>query len=86
MPPEHIAHEFDKRRERGGSEEAILPRVVECVCWKRMEETGIYLPPPSRTIVPADECRRRDGTLRSQMDTTNKAARGETECHFQGWN
>ena len=38
MPPEHIAHEFDERRERGGSEEAILPRVVDRVCWKRMEE------------------------------------------------
>ena len=86
VPPEHIAHEFDERRERGGSEEAILPRVVERVCWKRMEETGICLPPPSRTIVPADECRRRGGTLRSQNGHDNNTNEDrETECHFQGW-
>jgi len=32
----------------GASEEAVLPRVVERVRRKRMEETGIHLPPSNR--------------------------------------
>ena len=52
VPPEPSLPTSSTSVERGrGSEEAALPRVVEIVCWRRMEVAGIYLPPPG-LIVP----------------------------------
>jgi len=85
VPPEPSSPTSSTSVERGrGSEEAALPRVVELVCWRRMEVAGIYLPPPGQIVPDRMQAKGWDPSI--PIWTRQQCYHSwEVECHFQGW-